>query len=389
MLEAVNLTKRYNGVTALDDLTLQVAPGEVFCLLGANGAGKTTTINLFLNFIQPTSGTARIAGIDVTEQPLETKRYVAYIPETVMLYKNLTGLENLEYFSALAGHAHYTRADLLGLLRQVGLQDGAADQRVGAYSKGMRQKVGIAIALAKNAKALPRAALLAAAYVAYFATFVAIAFGVSALARSSRAALVVLLAFWFVNSLIVTRAAADFVTWLYPTPSAVEFQQALEQDLSNPEDMRVRLEQWRQELMREYNVQSPEALPISFQGISLQEGENHGNEVFDRHYGRLYDTYVAQNRAVQWTGVAAPMLTIGTINAGFAPVVDRMPLMRPPPSASTARIMRRVNTPVNRPCEHVYRGRTVPDRAVVGNRSISSAVGGIASWNRRFPPSSI
>jgi ABC-2 type transport system ATP-binding protein len=154
MLEAVNLTKKYNGVTALDDLTLRVMPGDVFCLLGANGAGKTTTINLFLNFVPPTTGTARINGLDVTQQPLETKKYLAYIPETVMLYKNLTGLENLEYFSALAGRSDYSRVQLLEFLKQVGLQPDAADKRVGAYSKGMRQKVGIAIALAKNAKAL-------------------------------------------------------------------------------------------------------------------------------------------------------------------------------------------------------------------------------------------
>jgi ABC-2 type transport system ATP-binding protein len=154
MLEAVHLTKHYNGVVALDDLTLRIVPGEVFCLLGANGAGKTTTINLFLNFVEPTSGTATINGVDVTERPLETKKYLAYIPETVMLYKNLSGLENLEYFSALAGRSDYTRLQLVDFLQQVGLDASAADKRVGVYSKGMRQKVGIAIALAKNAKAL-------------------------------------------------------------------------------------------------------------------------------------------------------------------------------------------------------------------------------------------
>ena len=154
MLSATNLSKRYNDVTALDSLNLTVQPSEVFCLLGANGAGKTTTINLFLNFIQPTSGTATINDIDVTQHPLETKKYVAYIPETVMLYRNLTGLENLEYFSALAGRPDYTRMQLLDFFRHVGLPDGAPDRRVGTYSKGMRQKVGIAIALAKGAKAL-------------------------------------------------------------------------------------------------------------------------------------------------------------------------------------------------------------------------------------------
>ncbi len=154
MLEAIDLTKQYGSHTALDRLTLTVQPGEIFCLLGANGAGKTTTINLFLNFVQPTSGVARIKGLDVTTHPLETKKHLAYIPETVMLYRNLTGLENLEYFSALAGHGDYSREVLLDFLARVGLQRDAADRRVGTYSKGMRQKVGIAIALAKRAGAL-------------------------------------------------------------------------------------------------------------------------------------------------------------------------------------------------------------------------------------------
>jgi ABC-2 type transport system ATP-binding protein len=154
VLEARNLSKHYNGHTALDDLTLRVEAGEVFCLLGANGAGKTTAINLFLNFIEPTSGTATVNGLEVTKHPIETKKYLAYIPETVMLYRNLTGLENLEYFSALAGRPDYTRADLVEFFKRVGLQWDAPDRRVGTYSKGMRQKVGIAIALAKNARAL-------------------------------------------------------------------------------------------------------------------------------------------------------------------------------------------------------------------------------------------
>jgi ABC-2 type transport system ATP-binding protein len=154
MLKAINLTKIYEGVTALDALNLTVEPGEVFCLLGANGAGKTTTINLFLNFIPPSSGSASINGLDVVQQPLETKKYLAYIPETVMLYRNLTGLENLEYFAALAGRPDYTREQLLGFFGEVGLAADAADRRMSTYSKGMRQKVGIAIGLAKGAKAL-------------------------------------------------------------------------------------------------------------------------------------------------------------------------------------------------------------------------------------------
>lgn len=154
MLKAESLTKAYNGVVALDTLTLTIEPGEIFCLLGANGAGKTTTINLFLGFITPSSGTAQINGLDVAEHPLKTKRALGYIPETVMLYPHLTGLENLEYFSALAGWDGYRPEELLELLRDTGLAPDAARQRVSTYSKGMRQKVGVAIARAKEARAL-------------------------------------------------------------------------------------------------------------------------------------------------------------------------------------------------------------------------------------------
>lgn len=153
MLEALSLSKRYNGNVALDSLDLTIEPGEVFCLLGANGAGKTTTINLFLSFIEPTSGTARIGGLDVAQHPLETKKLVAYIPEQVMLYRNLTGRENLEYFTELAGR-RLSRQESLDLFARVGLATEAADRRVGTYSKGMRQKVGLAVALAKRARAL-------------------------------------------------------------------------------------------------------------------------------------------------------------------------------------------------------------------------------------------
>ena len=154
MLEAHDLTKRYDQHLALDRLNLRVSPGEIFCLLGGNGAGKTTTINLFLNFIQPTSGTATVNGIDVAAQPLEAKRQIAYIPETVMLYGSLSGIENLEYFSKLALGVKRPRAELLDLLVQAGLALDAAPRRVEGYSKGMRQKVGIAIAMAREARAL-------------------------------------------------------------------------------------------------------------------------------------------------------------------------------------------------------------------------------------------
>ena len=154
MLEAENLSKSYDGRRlALAGLDLTVHPGEVFCLLGANGAGKTTAINLFLGFIAPTEGAARIAGLDVQAAPIETKRHLAYIPEQVMLYPSLTGLENLRYFTGLAGYA-YSEAELTDWLVGAGLPEEAVGRRVSGYSKGMRQKVGIAFAKAKRAKVL-------------------------------------------------------------------------------------------------------------------------------------------------------------------------------------------------------------------------------------------
>lgn len=153
MLQAINLSKSYGEQKALNNLNLSIAPGEIFCLLGQNGAGKTTTINLFLGFIEPTAGSANINGISVTEHSIETKKYLAYLPETVMLYPNLTGIENLAFFSSLAGFK-YSDEQLKNFLSKAGLQNTAHHDRVSSYSKGMRQKVGIAIAIAKNAKAL-------------------------------------------------------------------------------------------------------------------------------------------------------------------------------------------------------------------------------------------
>lgn len=154
MLEARNLTKRYGAYAAVNRLNLHIEAGDVFCLLGPNGAGKTTTINLFLGFTKPDEGEALINGRNVETHPLETKHDLAYIPEQVMLYKNLSGLENLAYFTELAGHTAYPKTDLLGFLERAGLQTAQAEQRVSTYSKGMRQKVGIAVALAKKAQVL-------------------------------------------------------------------------------------------------------------------------------------------------------------------------------------------------------------------------------------------
>jgi ABC-2 type transport system ATP-binding protein len=155
MIEAKNLSKRYeDGVLALDALNLQVKSGEIYCLLGANGAGKTTTINLFLNFIEPTAGQALINGIDVEKSPLEAKKHVAYVSENVMLYGNFTARQNLDFFARLGGKRNLKKEDYYRVMREVGLPEKAFEQRVKDFSKGMRQKLGIAIGMIKDAPAL-------------------------------------------------------------------------------------------------------------------------------------------------------------------------------------------------------------------------------------------
>jgi ABC-2 type transport system ATP-binding protein len=155
ILKAADLSKRYeDGVLALDHLNLDVRGGEVYCLLGANGAGKTTTINLFLNFIPPTTGTCSINGIDVTKDPLEAKKYVAFVSENVMLYGNFTARQNLDFFAKLGGKPDLSKEQYYQVMRRVSLQEKAFEQRVKTFSKGMRQKLGISIAIIKNAPAI-------------------------------------------------------------------------------------------------------------------------------------------------------------------------------------------------------------------------------------------
>jgi ABC-2 type transport system permease protein len=165
---------------------------------------------------------------------------------------------------------------------------------------------------------LSRAVWLVACYLAYFAIIVAVSLGVSARARSSRLALVVLLTCWFGNTVVASRVVADIASWLYPTPSAVEFQSALDGDLNDPQEMQRRLDRRKADLMRQYNASSMDAVPIAFSGVSLQEGENHGNEVFDAHYGRLFDIYDRQNAVYQLGGIAAPMLAMRAVSMGLA-----------------------------------------------------------------------
>jgi ABC-2 type transport system ATP-binding protein len=155
MLEAVELTKRYeDGLLALDHVSFGVLPGEILAVLGGNGAGKTTTINLFLNFIEPSEGEARIDGIVTHREPLRAKARVSYVSENVMLYPNFTALQNLDFFARLGGKTGLGRDDYRDILARVGLAPEAHDKKLKDFSKGMRQKCGIAIAIVKDSPAI-------------------------------------------------------------------------------------------------------------------------------------------------------------------------------------------------------------------------------------------
>ena len=151
MIQIQNVNKSFKGYKAVKELNLTLEKGEIFGLLGANGAGKSTTINMLLGFLAPDSGSVSIQNMEVAKNQKKVRKLIGYIPENVNLYPNLTGLENLDYFCKLAG-LKYAKTELTNYLNTCGLQEEAHHKRVSGYSKGMRQKVGIAIAYAKKAE---------------------------------------------------------------------------------------------------------------------------------------------------------------------------------------------------------------------------------------------
>lgn len=150
IIEMETLTKMYDGKAAVDQLSLSIKTGEIFGLLGPNGAGKTTTILMLLGLIEPTNGRVSVCGYNSITQPIEVKKRVGYLPDNLGFYQHMTGLENLMYTASLNG---MNRKDAekrsLTLLEQVGLND-AAHKKAGKYSRGMKQRLGLADVLIKD-----------------------------------------------------------------------------------------------------------------------------------------------------------------------------------------------------------------------------------------------
>lgn len=152
IVETEDLTKKYGARTAVDHLNIKIEEGEVFGFLGPNGAGKTTTLLMFLGLTEPTSGRAKVIGFDPTREPFKVKEKVGYLPENVGFYDDMDARQNLRYIAKLnriSGEVAEKRIDYW--LEMVGLSD-ESTKKVGTFSKGMRQRLGIAEVLIKEPK---------------------------------------------------------------------------------------------------------------------------------------------------------------------------------------------------------------------------------------------
>jgi ABC-2 type transport system ATP-binding protein len=150
IIQLRSLTKKYGDYTAVNGLTLDIYRGEIFGLLGPNGAGKSTTILMMLGLTEPYFGSVHVCGVDATRDPIQVKRRVGYLPDDVGFYEDRTGLDNLMFTAMLNGRSQAeAEAKALELLERVGLTE-AKDKRTGAYSRGMRQRLGLADVLIKD-----------------------------------------------------------------------------------------------------------------------------------------------------------------------------------------------------------------------------------------------
>ncbi len=140
-----NLTHIYKNKKALDDLNLEISKNEIFGFLGHNGAGKTTTISILTTLLKPTSGNAKICGFDVVKDSMEVKKLIGYLPENVKFYDNLTAYENLEYFAKISGIKN-PKEKIFDILKFIDFE-GIENKKIGEFSKGMHQRIGIAQAI--------------------------------------------------------------------------------------------------------------------------------------------------------------------------------------------------------------------------------------------------
>ncbi len=150
MIEMQGLTKKFDDLTAVNDVTLSVAPGEVVALLGPNGAGKTTTVRMLSAVLAPTTGSARVAGYDVVAEGQAVRRQVGVLTEAPGLYTRMTGREYLDFFGEVRGLSARQRRARINELGEQFRMAFALDRRLGEYSKGMAQKIALMRTLLHN-----------------------------------------------------------------------------------------------------------------------------------------------------------------------------------------------------------------------------------------------
>ena len=152
-LQAESLHVTRSDKEVLRGVSFDVSAGEVYALLGGNGAGKSTTLLSFLGFLHPSSGDIRVNGKTVSQALSETRKAIAYLPESASLYEHLNAFENLQYFLRLSGISADS-STLNNALDRVALSDEARSRKLRDYSKGMRQKVAIALAILRDTEIL-------------------------------------------------------------------------------------------------------------------------------------------------------------------------------------------------------------------------------------------
>jgi ABC-2 type transport system ATP-binding protein len=154
MIEITNLVKHYGNIPAVNGISFTVNPGEILGFLGPNGAGKTTTMNILTGFLSATSGSVKVNGFDILEQPQKVKSLIGYLPENPPLYLDMTVLEYLRFVSELKGVPREARArQIAEIMRLVRITD-VANRLTKNLSKGYRQRVGLAQALVGNPEVL-------------------------------------------------------------------------------------------------------------------------------------------------------------------------------------------------------------------------------------------
>ena len=154
LIESQHLTKHYGDKVAVNNVSFEVYAGEVFGFLGPNGAGKTTTIKMIVGLLQPTSGTIKVAGYNVSQQPLQAKATSGFVPDTPNLYPKLSGRELLRFVGDLYEmDRQQVERRIEELLRVFRLEE-AGDDTIDSYSHGMQQKTDLAAALMHDPKVL-------------------------------------------------------------------------------------------------------------------------------------------------------------------------------------------------------------------------------------------